>query len=91
MRIEAYNQIAQIYGSNKTKSVAKTEGKTAKDEFTISKAGRDFQIAKQAVSGASDVREDKVAEVKSRIDSGTYEVSNDDFAAKLMEKFSGLS
>ena len=89
MRIDAYNQVAQVYGVNKTNSTTKTNAARpmAKDQVSISSAGRDFQVAKQAVSEASDIREDKVAEVKSRIDSGNYNVDTGDFASMLLEKY----
>ncbi|MCR4842572.1 MAG: flagellar biosynthesis anti-sigma factor FlgM [Eubacterium sp.] len=90
MRIEAYNQVAQLYNTNKTNKAGKTAAAGPKDEFTISRAGQDYQFAKKAVSEASDIREDKVADVKSQIDSGTYQVSADDFASKLLEKFQAL-
>lgn len=87
MRIEAYNQIASMYKATKP---AKTQGSAAaggRDEVQISQAGRDYQIAKQAVAQSSDVRRDKVAELKSRIASGEYQVSADDFASKLIAKY----
>lgn len=91
MRIDAYNQIAQLYGVNKTAATQKnTKAASSKDQFTISQAGRDLQIAKAAVSEASDIREDKVALLKSKIESGEYSVSADDFAAKLLEKYNSL-
>lgn len=91
MRIDAYNQIAQLYGVNKT-TTAQKNLKTAstKDEFTISSVGKDLQIAKTAVAEASDIREDKVALLKNKIDSGEYSVNPDDFAAKLLEKYNSL-
>ena len=49
-----------------------------------------MQIAKTAVAQASDIREDKVALLKNKIDSGEYSVSPDDFAAKLLEKYNSL-
>jgi negative regulator of flagellin synthesis FlgM len=49
--------------------------------------GRDYQIAKNAVSEASDIREDKVAQLKDMVESGTYQVSADDFASKLLENY----
>ncbi len=92
MRIEAYNQVAQLYQSNKTSGAAKT-GKMSsmgRDEVQISSVGRDFQVAKQAVAQASDIREDKVADIKAKMQAGTYSVSTDDFADKLLEKFSSI-
>ena len=88
MRIEAYNQVAQIYKANKIAGTAKTaKASAARDEVQISSFGQDYQIAKQAVAEASDIREDKVAEVAARVNSGNYDVSADDFADKLLEKY----
>lgn len=89
MRIDAYNQIGQIYKTN-NKGKVQTANKTKKsDQLEISSVGRDLQIAKQAVKESPDVREDKVKELKAKIDNGTYEVSREAFADKLMEKFYG--
>ena len=52
--------------------------------------GKDIQWAKKAVAESSDVREDVVAPIKARIQSGTYEVSADSFADKLIQKFEEL-
>lgn len=87
MRIEAYNQIAGIYKASKTNRINGSVRAGGRDEVQISQAGRDFQIAKQAVAGSSDIREDKVAQLKAKIDSGEYQVSSGDFAAKLLEKY----
>ena len=87
MRIDAYNTISQIYGANgkfKTSPVSKT---SASDKVEISSFGKELQIAKQAVSNAPDVREDKVAELKNQIANGTYSVSPESFAEKLLAKY----
>ena len=91
MRIDAYNQIAQLYGVSKTARTQKAQGTASvSDQVSISQAGRDYQIAKKAVSEASDIREDKVALLKNMVDSGQYEVSGDDFASKLLERYNSL-
>lgn len=88
MRIDAYNQIAQIYGVQGNFKTQKAQSVHApKDQVSISQAGRDYQVAKSAVSQASDIREDKVAQLKSRIEAGTYSVEPGDFASKLLEKY----
>ena len=87
MRIEAYNQIIQTYNStrpSKAKSAASTDWR---DQVQISSRGYDYQIAKQAVAEAPDIREDRVAPLKNSIASGSYKVEPGDFAAKLMEKY----
>lgn len=91
MRIDAYNQIAQLYNVQKSVKTQKTQSRSSvSDQVSISQAGRDFQIARSAVSEASDIREDKVAQLKSKIDAGTYQVDPDDFACKLLQKYNSL-
>lgn len=84
MRIEAYNAVSQVYQSN-TKPVAKTNtvSKT-NDQLEISQTAKNYQVAKQAVSTAPDIREDKVADIKAKMASGTYTVSAQDFADKIL-------
>lgn len=87
MRIEAYNMVNQVYQANKPKQVSQV-GKTSKmDQVQISSFGKDLQVAKQAVKNAPDVREDVTAPIKSSINNGTYNVSNEDFANKLLAKY----
>ena len=89
MRIDAYNQVAQIYGTKRTAKVSTTrQVSMGRDQVQISSnLGRDLRVAKQAVSDASDIREDKVAELKARYASDNYQVDTGDFASKLLEKF----
>ena len=87
MRIEAYTQVQQIYDTKKTaKSRLKGNAGTS-DQLQISSFGKDIQTAKQAVAGSSDIREDVTAPIKARIQSGSYEVSTENFADKLMQKY----
>ena len=79
MRIETYNQVAQLYQGSKTGKTQKLYDNAAgRDEVTISRAGFDYQTAKQAVAEASDIREDKVAQLKARVESGNYRVDSGD-------------
>ena len=89
MKYSNNTPINNIAVAKKTPSATK---KTAsfQDQLQISQAGRDFQIAKQAVANASDIREDKVAELKTKVDSGNYQVDAGDFASKLLEKYNEL-
>ena len=87
MRIEAYNQVTQIYNSSRPSMTKSTDSVKKRDEVQISRTGRDYQVAKQAVAAAPDIREDRVIQVKGRMASGNYKVDNGDFAAKLLEKY----
>lgn len=90
MRIDAYNQIQQLYGLNTAKQVKKETSRSFSDQLQISNVGKDIQTAKSAVAGASDIREDLVADIKNRIDNGTYSVDSDSFAQKLFERYNGV-
>lgn len=91
MRIEAYNQVAQVYKTGRTAEASKTtKTEGSRDEVQISSFGRDYQIAKQAVADASDIREDKVAELAGSVRSDSYQVSAQDFAAKLLERYNSF-
>lgn len=90
MRIDAYSQISQIYQTNNKYKTQKTTSVSARDKVEISSMGKAYQVAKGAVNEAADVREDKIADIKSRIDNGTYNVSAESFADKLLEKYQAL-
>lgn len=90
MRIDAYNQINQVYGVGKSKKSGKTgyiENAGTRDQVSFSSIGRDMQIAKAALAKVPDVRQEKVDALKASIQDGTYRVSNRDFAEKLMSAY----
>ena len=87
MRIEAYNAISQVYSAKKPTQVSKSSTSYGRDQVQISSIGKDIQTLKSAVASSPDVRTDVTERVKSAINNGTYSVSNDDFASKLLEKY----
>lgn len=87
MRIDAYNQINRIYTSTSKTKVSKSTSVDSSDRLEISQVGRDYQVAKAAVAAASDVREDRIAEVKAKYASGNYDIAAEELAAKLAEKY----
>jgi len=87
MRIEAYNQVSQIYQASNPVKTEKS-GKTDRmDQVQISSVGKDIQTLKQAVANSSDVREELTEPIKESINAGTYSVSDDEFADKLIENY----
>jgi negative regulator of flagellin synthesis FlgM len=88
MRVEAYNQVQQIYQSQKLRKTQASAG-TARttDRVQISSMGKDFQTAKAAVAAAPDIREDLTASIKEKVQNGSYSVDNDTFADKLLKKY----
>ena len=89
MRIDAYNKINQMQPVSKVNKVSSKETVSQTDKVEISQAGMDYQVAKQAVKGATDIRFDIVNDIKERLANGTYNVSDEDLADKLLAKFCG--
>ncbi|MDE7222988.1 MAG: flagellar biosynthesis anti-sigma factor FlgM [Acetatifactor sp.] len=87
MRIEAYNQVQQLYQTKRTGKAQKSAAAGMTDRVQISSIGKDIHIAKAAVASAPDIREELTAPIKAKIQDGTYEVSNASFAEKLMQKY----
>ena len=90
MRIEAYTQVQQLYNSAKVQKDANVSKKGQTDQVQISSMGLNIQAANAAVKSAEDIRFDKVNPIKEAIANGTYNVSAESFADKLLEKYESL-
>jgi len=90
MRIEAYTQIQQVYNSSKVQKGQTVSKKGATDQVSFSSIGLDMQTATLAVKGSSDIRYDKVEPLKKAVQDGTYDVSGESFADKLLKKYEEL-
>lgn len=94
MRIGTYNMVSQIYGSNgtkRTKSAGTNGTGSFLDQVSLSSMGKDMQTAKLALAETPDVRESKLQDLKKRVEAGTYDVSVDAFAQKLLDSYSNTS
>ena len=91
MRIEAYTQVQQLYNTKKTAKAPAASNTGASDKIQISSIGRDIQVAKAAVDASSDIREELVATLRAGIENGTYQVSGESFAEKLLQKYEEIS
>ena len=87
MRIEAYTQVQQLYKNTQKVTKAPKQNASFMDAIQISSVGKDIQTAKTAVAQSSDIRSEKVESIKASIENGTYDVSADDFADKLLERY----
>lgn len=90
MRIDAYTQVTQLYNNTKVKSAAKPAKAGFSDAVQISSFGKDYQVAKKALAGAPDMRAELMDPIKTAVQSGTYDVSDSDFADKLLEKYGSI-
>ena len=87
MRIDAFNKISKLYQANNTNKITKANNVSNPDCVEISQIGKEFQIAQQAVAATPDIREDKVNAIKASMASGTYNVSAEELADKLIDSF----
>ena len=86
MRIDAYNQVSKLYQATKVKPVQAVKKTGASDAFEISQAGKDYQTVTQAVKEVADIREDRVNQIKEQLASGTYNVTGEEFANKIVNR-----
>lgn len=87
MRIEAYSQVMQAYQTKKASVPQNTRTTGLRDQINISNVGKDIHTGKQAVSKVPDVREDLVNDIKARMSAGTYNVTLEQLADKMVQKF----
>ena len=87
MRIGSINQVSQLYQNSTTLRKKEVSGMSQLDAVSISSAGKDYQVAKNALANTPDVRQDKIDSLKQRISDGTYNVSAEDFAEKLIATY----
>jgi len=81
--------LLQVYGKNK--KINQVESPKAarsmqKDALAISDESRLKQKAMQAIRQADDVRMDKVQELREQISAGTYTLTEDQVAEKMIER-----
>ena len=86
IRIDALNQIERLYGINGNGNVGKASKSSRSDKLEISSFGKDLQVAKQAVAQAPDIRKDKVEYYRKAIADGSWQVSAEAFANKMLEE-----
>ena len=91
MRIEAYTQVQQLYNTKKAVRTPADPNVGTTDKIQISSIGRDIQVARAAVDASSDIREELIAPLRAGIENGTYRVSGESFAEKLLQQYDEIS
>lgn len=86
MRIDAFNKISEVYKASSVKNTAKVQGERFSDKLEISQTAKDYHIAKQIVARTPDVREEKINDIKARMEAGTYQITIKDVAEKLIDQ-----
>ena len=87
MRIDAINKVNQLYQATKPKKAKETGSAKKKKKYEVSKSGQDYQTAKTAIKASPDIREDKVSRIKDALATGTYNVSAQEIADKMVSRY----
>ncbi|GMQ58058.1 hypothetical protein AN1V17_24530 [Vallitalea sediminicola] len=88
MRVNGIKNVNNAYKVNQTDRISKiAKVKNEKDSLAISDVAKELQIAKKAVKNAPDIRQDKVNDIKKRIQSGSYNVSAREVADKIVDRY----
>lgn len=77
---------AKEYKGSEAERIKPGQGVLKKDELNISSESRLKHRVMQAVKQSDDIREDRVQELQQQIATGTYEVSADQVAEKIIER-----
>ncbi len=81
--LKSYNS-GGIRSNSLEKAPAKTKTTDGLDKTQVSEEAKTFKMNMKAVQGASEVREDRVAELKEAIRTGNYAVSSGEIAEKML-------
>lgn len=68
-------------------SFKQTSGEVvSKDEVVLSPKAKEIQKAKEILDSVPDIRKQKVAEIKTQIEDGTYKIDGEKIALKVIEE-----
>jgi flagellar biosynthesis anti-sigma factor FlgM len=87
VRINNINNPQGIQRPAEARLAARTKEqlRRGKDAFEPSDIAKDFNVARRGLSALPDVRAEKVASIIAKINSGEYDVTAWDIAAKLVD------
>ena len=82
------NRTAALDRAEEIKSLRGASDNVAKalqtDDLSLSSQAREVMKVRRALDNMPPVRQDKLAEIKEQVQSGTYEVSSGDLAEKIL-------
>lgn len=84
MKISNISQVYKAYEAKPVTPGKKAAGSEKKDKVNVSTRAKEFQIALKAAMSSPSVREDKVNDIKNKINNNSYNVSSEDIADKII-------
>ena len=88
MRVDNAYSAYKLYntsGSGRPRRTATFGQGPQEDTFTLSVQAEDYQLARKAISRLPDVRDQKVLQLQSQIESGQYSVSASAVADRILQ------
>jgi negative regulator of flagellin synthesis FlgM len=93
-QVQDNNEVSKSKKASKTSAAqenersgkAATSGSSSAVKSDISNKGKEFAKVKAAATGAPDVREQKIAELKKRIAEGKYKIDDNAIADKMVDE-----
>jgi len=78
------NKIAELY--NKQKQDKKADNGEKGDKLNISNKAVQFKEIKEELNSSSDIRQEKVADLKNAVTKGNYEIDSEKVAEKILDR-----
>lgn len=89
MRVDAVNRIHDVYNAQMGMVAKNIEKAQSRDEVNLSNQAKDFVSIKKMIESEEQVntaREKRIQELKEKIDNGTYNVTAEQVASKILSK-----
>lgn len=77
-------KLQKVYGDQKENNNVQQHN-TAEDEINISSKAQEIQELEQNLQDTTDIREEKVNNLKNAIEEGTYDIDPEQIAEKILE------
>jgi negative regulator of flagellin synthesis FlgM len=84
--LDAYVKNVRDRGRFRSLATMESGAGISQDAVVLSPEARQIQEAKVLAASLPDIREEKVAEIRARIDAGTYQIDGEKIAAKMIEE-----
>lgn len=86
MRIDAINRMYDVYNVQAGMAMKNVNKSQSRDKVDLSSEAKDFATVKKLIANTEEVREDKVKELKEKMEQGTYDVTAEQVASKILSK-----
>ena len=84
MKISSVSNLYSVYNTKPAVSRKKPEERSQADSYNVSSEAKDYNMVYKAVMQSSDIREDKINSISQKIADGTFNVSAEKLADKIL-------